>query len=114
MRLRTDLSTHNPRSRLAGVRAQLVAAERRLETALTQHRFTAGARLGTAAARLQNLSPLAVLGRGYAVCWNADRTAAIRDAARVHPGDTVQVTLGHGALTCEVRDRTHGRDDSGL
>ena len=35
-----------------------------------------------AAARLDGLSPLAVLGRGYAVCWDGDRTRIVRDACR--------------------------------
>jgi exodeoxyribonuclease VII large subunit len=49
------------------------------------------------------LSPLAVLGRGYAVCWNADRTAIIREAAAVSPGEHVRVTLHEGELFCEVK-----------
>ena len=55
--------------------------------------------------RLETLSPLAVLGRGYAVCWNADRTQALRDAADVARGDRVRVTLAKGELDCEVRDK---------
>ena len=55
------------------------------------HAFVGHARLRGAAARLDSLSPLAVLGRGYAVCWNADRTAIIRDAATVAPGEQVRV-----------------------
>jgi len=47
-----------------------------------------------------------VLGRGYAVCWNADRTRVVRDAALVTRGDHVQVTLAKGELTCEVRERS--------
>ena len=57
-----------------------------------------------AAARLDSLSPLAVLGRGYAVCWNADRTRIVRDAATVAPGDQVTVTLNRGELRCHVRE----------
>ena len=43
-----------------------------------------------------------VLGRGYAVCWNADRTAIIRDASTVDSGDKVHVKLERGELDCIV------------
>jgi exonuclease VII large subunit len=46
-----------------------------------------------------------VLARGYAVCWNGDRTAVIRDASSVAVGDAVTVTLARGELSCEVTDR---------
>jgi exodeoxyribonuclease VII large subunit len=48
-----------------------------------------------------------VLGRGYAVAWNADRTRVLRDAAAVAPGDTVRVTLHQGELDCEVKGRAN-------
>jgi exonuclease VII large subunit len=47
-----------------------------------------------------------VLGRGYAVAWNADKTRVLRDAATVDRGDTVRVTLSRGELECEVRRPT--------
>ena len=64
----------------------------------------ADARARESAARLHALSPLAVLGRGYAVCWTGDRTALVRRAADVAPGDRVRVTLGAGEIGCAVRD----------
>ena len=63
-------------------------------------------RLRTAVARLEALSPLAVLGRGYAVCWNADRSVVIRFATDAEPGDSVTVTLHRGELSCEVKGTT--------
>ena len=59
------------------------------------------------AGRLENLSPLAVLARGYAVCWNADRTAIIRDADQVAPGERFRVTLQRG----ELRGQVVGREE---
>jgi exodeoxyribonuclease VII large subunit len=67
----------------------------------------AHSRAATLAARIDTLSPLAVLGRGYAVCWNADRTAIIRHASSVRPGENVRVTLHEGELFCEVRREKH-------
>jgi len=46
-----------------------------------------------------------VLARGYAVCWNGDRTTVIRDASKVAVGDSVTVTLQRGELACEVTER---------
>jgi exonuclease VII large subunit len=39
------------------------------------------------------------------VCWNADRTAVIRDAAGLTVGDRVTVTVQRGEVQCEVKDR---------
>ena len=78
-------------------------ADAKLAAGITGRYHAAEATLGTLAARLDALSPLAVLGRGYAVCWNADRTHAIRDATAAAPGDRVRVTLAKGELDCEVR-----------
>jgi exodeoxyribonuclease VII large subunit len=100
--LRRQLDTYDLGRRLAGIRTRLVAADGRLSSAVERRRFRAGQRLSEHASRLDSLSPLAVLGRGYAVCWNAERTAAIRDAAAVSPGDTIHVTLARGELDCEV------------
>ena len=100
--LRLQLETHDQRRRLGAVRRRLVTANGALQAALQQRRHRAGARLQDCAARLETLSPLAVLGRGYAVCWNASRTTVIRDAGTLRPRDQVRVTLHRGELECDV------------
>ena len=105
--LRARLDAHDQRRRLAAVRARLVAAETRLHASARQRHERARSGAATLAARLDNLSPLAVLGRGYAVCWNADRTAIVRRASTVNAGDYVRVTLHEGELYCEVRPENH-------
>jgi exodeoxyribonuclease VII large subunit len=99
---RLALETFDLRRRLGSVRARLVTADGLLLRALTRGLHGHDARLRSAAARLDSLSPLAVLGRGYAVCWNADRTAVIRDATAVIPGERVRVRLARGELECNV------------
>jgi exodeoxyribonuclease VII large subunit len=100
--LRLTLETFDLRRRLGSIRARLAGGDGRLAAAAASSRHRADAKLRGAAARLDALSPLAVLGRGYAVCWNADRTAVVRDAATVRAGEQVRVTLARGELNCEV------------
>jgi exodeoxyribonuclease VII large subunit len=102
--LQRQLDTLDLGRRLALVRTKLVAGDARLARAIASRRHRADRQLRDAAARLDSLSPLAVLGRGYAVCWNADRTEVIRDASTARPGDNVRVTLARGELHCNVRD----------
>jgi exodeoxyribonuclease VII large subunit len=91
--------------RLQTLRTRLVSAGGRLAGAISRRRSMAENRLRSCAGRLDALSPLAVLSRGYAVCWNAERTKALRDAGETTVGDRVRVTLANGELECEVRRR---------
>jgi exodeoxyribonuclease VII large subunit len=104
------LEGHRPQHRLARMRSDLTVLERRLADARLRQRHRLDARVRESAARLHSLSPLAVLGRGYAVCWNEDRTALVRRADALAPGDYVRVTLGEGELGCEVREVVTGPD----
>ena len=83
-------------------RTRLVAAEDRLDAAFTRRRERARGRLTELSGRLDVLSPLGVLGRGYAICWQGDRTTIVRDAAAVSVGDALVVGLHRGRLDCTV------------
>lgn len=89
----------------AARRRRAAAGGERLARARLDRRAAARQRLETAAAKLDSLSPLAVLARGYAVCWNGDRTAVVRRSSEVAVGDPVRVTLHDGALRCDVTAR---------
>jgi exodeoxyribonuclease VII large subunit len=102
--LRRRLETHDLRRRLARIRTRLGAADGALQRTAAAVKHRGAHRLATLAGRLENLSPLAVLNRGYAVCWNEERTMIVRDAAAVAPRTRVRVTLARGELHCEVRD----------
>ncbi|MEZ5293017.1 MAG: exodeoxyribonuclease VII large subunit [Vicinamibacterales bacterium] len=99
-----SLDAFRPRERLARMRAAVVAYRGRLDGAVRTTLHRAESRSREAAAGLHAMSPLAVLARGYAVCWTDDRRTVVRRADQVAPGDTIRVTLGSGELGCEVRE----------
>ena len=105
--LRRRLDRSELSRRLADIKTRLVSADARLDGAVRRGYHRAEAQLREGAGRLETLSPLAVLGRGYAVCWNADRSRILRDAATTEIGDRVRITLAVGELECDVRDRTN-------
>ena len=110
-RIRTRLAV--ARERLARAAADGHAARRRrltgsgeqLARTMRDRHATGRQGLERVAAKLDSLSPLGVLARGYAVCWNDDRTAIVRRSAEVAVGDPVRITLHEGALRCDVTSR---------
>ena len=65
------------------------------------------ARFGALAAALDAMSPLKVLGRGYAMAQDASGKI-LRSGADVSPGDRVTVTLGQGAFRAVVETASDG------
>jgi exodeoxyribonuclease VII large subunit len=61
-------------------------------------------RLKLAASRLEAMSPLAVLARGYAIATRAGEARPLTDGAGVEKGEEVEVRLHRGRLYCEVKD----------
>jgi exodeoxyribonuclease VII large subunit len=105
-----QLEQYDLRRRLGGVRARLLGVDGKIREAAMVRHHAAEARLQNCAARLDSLSPLAVLGRGYAVVWDESRTRVVRRSSEVKAGDGVRVTLSEGELTCEVV-KTDGSDN---
>ncbi len=60
--------------------------------------------VGLEAARLEDLSPLGILSRGYAVCYDETGERIVRDAGSVGPGARVGVRLARGSLGCLVEE----------
>ena len=82
-------------------RAALSRGVERLAAAGRTMTGAAGGELAVMAARLEDLSPLGILRRGYAVCYE-EGGAVVSDSTQVSPGDTVRVRLARGGLDCLV------------
>ncbi len=68
-------------------------------------------RVGRAAARLHDLSPLSILGRGYAVCFAADGRSVVYSPDAVSIGERLRVRVRDGLIDCVVDEkRTEGLD----
>lgn len=61
--------------------------------------------------QLDALSPLAILGRGYAIAWRLPERTLVRESGQVGPGDQVALMFGKGAATATIdtiEEQTHG------
>jgi len=95
------LYTRHPRAVLASARAELGPLDVRLQHAARRRLARSEARLADAATRLNGLSPLTILGRGYAIATRADGRA-VRAADDVSPGDELTLRLARGRLRTRV------------
>ncbi|MCL4812184.1 MAG: exodeoxyribonuclease VII large subunit [Vicinamibacteraceae bacterium] len=97
------LAACDQRRRLRRAHERLVACDRRTLAAVRGGLAARRAALAGRAGQLGALSPLAVLGRGYALCWDAPHERLLREATPDLVGTRVHVTLERGGLECDVR-----------
>jgi exodeoxyribonuclease VII large subunit len=62
-------------------------------------------RLAVNAGRLDALSPLAVLERGYSITHKLPEEKIVKDADSLELGDKVRITFAHGKATCRVEGK---------
>ena len=101
------LRSRNPRARIAGAGALLSQLRGRLESSAAHNMKTSRARFAEVIGRLESLSPLGVLARGYSVT-RLPSGEVVRSASQAVVGDPLEILLHQGALgarVTEVRER---------
>jgi exodeoxyribonuclease VII large subunit len=98
---RHALEALHPRARLVSHRARLEELSARAAGAVQRRVHDGARRYGALVARLDALSPLKVLERGYAIAL-AGAQHVVCDAREVAPGAPLTVRLHKGALGCRV------------
>jgi len=99
------LQQNSPGLRLLRVGLQTESVRQRLHRAMTLRLERTATLVQTAATRLNDVSPLATLARGYAVVRTLPDHELLTDAGRTRPGDRIEAVLHKGRLLCTVSER---------
>jgi len=92
---------HDPRQALARAHERLVTCRTRLDRSIERIVQRSAVRIGALHARLNSLSPLAVLDRGYALVTNS-AGSLIRSTAQISKGDQITTRLADGAFSSRI------------
>ena len=93
----------DPMALVADKGMQLDHVQHRLAAAMRAVTDRENGRFAALAASLDALSPLRVLGRGYALAQTEDGTV-LRSAAQTAAGERIRVRLAQGQLVCDVAE----------
>ena len=91
-------------------RLELDSIRLRLDAAATGRLNRERQEFARLAAKLDALSPLKVLGRGYSIALDAEGRA-VREAAQLKAGDKLDLRLSRGGAKCLVESVYGGEDD---
>ena len=91
-----------PLERLRDEERRLDDWSERMERAVRQRLEQSQHRLEAIAGRLESLSPLNVLGRGYSLTRKENEETVLRSAEQVRPGDLLVTQLQQGRIVSRV------------
>ncbi|MGF1511982.1 MAG: exodeoxyribonuclease VII large subunit [Myxococcota bacterium] len=99
--IQSRLHAAAPKRRIQGLGRRIDRAEPRLDAAMARHLAEHRQRLAVAMSRLESLSPLSVLSRGYSLV-HTDQGRLVRSVSDLSPGDRVRVQLSEGRFSARV------------
>lgn len=100
------LITHSPEKRLTFLERQLSQLSSSLKTAMSNTLRQKEEKLKIFMGKLDALSPLSILKRGYSITWLLPKNIIVKDSLQVMKGDLVRITLAQGELKCEVKEKS--------
>ncbi|MFC1684490.1 exodeoxyribonuclease VII large subunit [Pseudomonadota bacterium] len=100
--LSSRLSARTPAFRLAQLQLKQTTLQRQLKHSMHGLLTRLEQRLSATGQHLHAVSPLATLGRGYAIVQQIPSGTILTNAADAKPGDQVKAQLAHGNLLCRV------------
>jgi exodeoxyribonuclease VII large subunit len=101
---RDALVQASPRARMATQRMRWQAAYRRLRLGMEREDERRRSRWSGLSARLESLSPLSVLGRGYALARRVTDDRIVRAPADAPRGESLMIRLAEGQIRVTVED----------
>ena len=109
--LTTRLWRENPRHRLEALCSQAATLRQRLAAAIAARIGSLEQRLALGSRTLDAVSPLATLGRGFAVVTRVDDGSLLRDAAQAPAGTEIEARLSKGSIRARVTAQDKDVDD---
>jgi exodeoxyribonuclease VII large subunit len=108
-------SLRRPLERIRGAEQELDDFSRRLPRAVTLRLQNMREGITALSGRLDALSPLAVLERGYSITRKAGSKQNLRSAKEIAPGDEIETRLAEGSIKSRVEalQRESGKNDGG-
>ncbi len=105
LRLATSrLFLQSPRRSLVAARQRLAQAAQMLGQGWCRRQTAQRQHLEYSQSRLEQINPLAILARGYAVATLLPGETVIRNATEVAAGAAIRVRVAQGRMDCEVKE----------
>lgn len=93
-----------PVNRLAGLKESFFTLEREMRKVVKYRLTVINSNIQGLMKRLDSVSPLSVLERGFSICTKFPSLEVIKEASDVHKGDKIDVRLYQGELICTIED----------
>jgi len=96
-------SLRHPLDKINQLRIELEQLNKQMENAMERRLESAAGRLSVVSGKMDALSPLKVLARGYSITRSSN-DEIIKSVSGVNTGDLIETTLTDGSLMCSVME----------